>query len=104
MYPYCTHNAGPAPEFDPDFRPRNLSDSPLPTTMDAPEIHSMFVESHDGEGPYGAKAAGEICANTAAPAIVNAIHDAVGVWITELPATPDKVLRAIREKQEKEGA
>ena len=104
MYPYCTHNDGPAPEFDPDFRPRNLSDYPLPTTMDAPEIHSMFVESHDGEGPYGAKAAGEICANTAAPAIVNAIHDAVGVWITELPATPDKVLRAIREKQEKEGA
>ncbi len=104
MYPYLTNNAGPAAEFDPNFRPRNLSDYPIPTTMDAPVIHSMYVESHDGEGPFGAKAAGEICANTAAPAIINAIYDAVGVRITELPATPDRVLKALREKREKEGA
>ena len=47
-----------------------------------------------------AKAAGEVCANSAAPAIINAIHDAVGVWITELPATPENVLKAIRGKEQ----
>ncbi|MCL5958697.1 MAG: hypothetical protein M1358_05150 [Chloroflexi bacterium] len=41
----------------------------------------------------------EFTAVTQAPAIVNAIHDAVGVWITDLPATPDKVLKALKEKR-----
>jgi CO/xanthine dehydrogenase Mo-binding subunit len=99
MYPYGTGNSGESEAFNPDFRPLNLSDYPIATTLDAPEIVSEYVETHDGEGPYGAKAAGEICANTAAPAIVNAIHDAVGIWITELPATPEKVLRLLKEKE-----
>lgn len=102
MYPYGTGNAGESPDFNPDFRPLNLSDYAVATTMDTPEIIGAFVEAHDGEGPYGAKAAGEICANTAAPAIINAIHDAVGVWITELPATPDKVLFALKQSQTEE--
>jgi len=104
MYPYGTGNAGEAEDFNPNFRPTNLSDYAIATAMDVPEIVSAYVESHDGEGPYGAKAAGEICANTAAPAIVNAIHDAVGIWITELPATPEKVLRALKEKECGKGA
>lgn len=101
MYPYLTSNNGPTAEFNPDFRPRNLSDYPIPTAMDAPRIHSDYVECPDIEGPFGAKGAGEVCANTAAPAIINAIHDAVGIWITELPATPEKVLRALNEKEGK---
>lgn len=100
MYPYGTGNAGESPDFNPDFRPLNLSDYALATTMDVPEIIGKFVETNEGEGPYGAKAAGEICANTAAPAIINAIHKAVDIWITELPATPDKVLRKLKEKRE----
>ena len=97
MYPYGTGAAGAHEEFDPDFRPLNLSDYAIATTMDTPEIHAAYVETHDGEGPFGAKAAGEIAANSAAPAIINAIHDAVGVWVTDLPATPEKVLKLIRE-------
>lgn len=99
MYPYGTGNEGETEDFNPNFRPTNLSDYAIATAMDVPEIIGEFVETNEGEGPYGAKAAGEICANTAAPAIINAIHDAVGIWITELPAAPHKVLRALREKE-----
>lgn len=99
MYPYGTGTKGEYEDFNPNFRPTNLSDYAIATTMDVPEIVGAYVESLEGEGPYGAKAAGEICANTAAPAIVNAIHDAVGIWITDLPATPEKVLRKLKEKQ-----
>lgn len=102
MYPYLMGNDGPTADFDPDIRPRNLSDYPLRTTMDVKNIHSYFVESPDPEGPFGAKAAGEVCTNTAGPAIIDAIHQAVGVWITDLPATPERVLAAILEKKEKE--
>lgn len=100
MYPYGTGSSGEYEEFNPDFRPLNLSDYAVATSMDIPEINAAYVETHEGEGPFGAKAAGEICANTAAPAIINAIHDAVGVWVTDLPATPDKVLKLIREQRE----
>jgi len=99
MYPYGTGNAGESKYFNPDFRPLNLSDYPIATCMDVPEIKASYVETFDGEGPFGAKAAGEICANTAAPAIVNAIHDAIGVWATELPVTPEKILLLLAEKQ-----
>jgi len=99
MYPYGTGADGESEEFDPGFRPLSLTDYPIVTSMDTPEIISAFVEAQDGEGPFGAKAAGEICANTAAPAIINAIHDAVGIWITDLPATPDKVLRQMRNRK-----
>ena len=102
MYPYLMGNDGPTADFQPDIRPRNLSDYPLNTTLDVKDINSYYVESIDPEGPYGAKATGEICTNTTAPAIIDAIHQAVGVWITELPATPDKVLAAILEKKAKE--
>ena len=99
MYPYATGVDGESEEFDPDFRPLSLADYPIVTSMDTPEIVAAIVEAYDDEGPFGAKAAGEICANTAAPAIINAIHDAVGIWIVDLPATPDKVLRLINAKQ-----
>lgn len=102
MYPYLMGSEGPTEDFNPDIRPRNLSDYPIGTTLDAKNIHSYFVESPDPEGPYGAKAAGEVCTNTAGPAIIDAIHQAVGVWITDLPATPERVLAAILEKKEKE--
>lgn len=103
MYPYGTGAEAEPDEFNPDFRPLGLSDYAPATTMDTPEIISAFVESHDGDGPYGAKAAGEICANTAAPAIANAIHDAVKIWIMDLPATPEKVLRLIQERDREGG-
>jgi CO/xanthine dehydrogenase Mo-binding subunit len=51
-------------------------------------------------GPYGVKGVGEMTANPPIPAIVNAIYDAVGVRFTELPVTPEKVLRALEELNE----
>jgi hypothetical protein len=61
-------------------------------------MHDSVLENPSAEGPFGAKAIGEMASNAQPPAIVNAIHDAVGVWITELPAKPERVLRALRER------
>lgn len=70
----------------------------LPTAMDIPEIESVVLEYPSSNGPYGVKGVGEMTANSPIPAIVNAIYDAVGVWVTDLPVTPEKVLRALEEK------
>ena len=61
-----------------------------------PGLESLIVESLDREGPYGAKEAGEGPLHPSIPAIANAVHDAVGVRLTELPFYPHKVLRALR--------
>ena len=68
----------------------------LPKITDAPEIEVIAIEDEDPGGPFGAKGMGELPVNPVAPAIVNAIYDAVGVRITSLPATKEKVLAAIR--------
>jgi CO/xanthine dehydrogenase Mo-binding subunit len=67
---------------------------------DVPALHDEVLENPSAIGPFGAKAIGEMASNAQPPAIVNAIHDAVGVWITELPAKPERVLRALRERRE----
>ncbi len=69
----------------------------IPTSMDAPRITAILVEKPFSGAPHGAKGVGELPMNVAAPAIVDAIHDAVGVWVTELPATPERVLRTLAE-------
>ncbi|MFQ6611086.1 MAG: molybdopterin cofactor-binding domain-containing protein, partial [Fidelibacterota bacterium] len=79
----------------------NFWDYRIPLTMDTPEMDVTIIESNDGEGPYGAKEAGEGPIHPVLPAIGNAIFDAVGARLTELPITPDKVLKKIREKSEK---
>ncbi len=61
-----------------------------------PELEVIFVETHEPSGPFGVKAVAEIPKDGVAPAVANAIYDAVGVWITELPITPEKVWRALR--------
>ncbi len=60
----------------------------------------MIIENPSVDGPFGAKAIGEMANNAQPPAIANAIYDAVGVWMTEMPATPDRVLAALAEKRE----
>ena len=67
----------------------------IPTSMDAPKITAILVEAPFSGSPHGAKGVGELPMNVAAPAVVDAIHDAVGVWITELPATPERVIAAL---------
>jgi CO/xanthine dehydrogenase Mo-binding subunit len=76
----------------------NLGDYAIPTTMDIPDLASVIYECPSTNGPFGAKGLGEMTANCPAPAIVNAVHDAIGVWITQLPASPERVLRALEEK------
>ena len=71
-----------------------------PTIQEYPPIEVIFADVVDPVGPYGAKALGEPPSIGPAPAIVNAIYDAVGVRITELPATPDKILNALNELDE----
>jgi 4-hydroxybenzoyl-CoA reductase subunit alpha len=78
----------------------SLLDYPLPTSLDTPEIQSLIVESVDPEGPYGAKEAGEGPLHSAIPAIANAVYDAVGIRLRELPFTPMKVLAALRAQSE----
>ncbi len=66
------------------------------TAIDMPEIVTKFVISNEPTGPYGAKAVAEIPINGPAPAVANAVFNAVGVRIRNLPITPEKVLRGIR--------
>jgi len=81
----------------------SLLDYRIPTAIDTPEIEAYIVESLDPEGPYGAKEAGEGPLHSAIPALANAIHDAVGIRLRELPFTPAKVLKALREQREAAG-
>jgi carbon-monoxide dehydrogenase large subunit len=81
----------------------NLHDYKMPTAMDAPEILPSFVEAHHQEGPYGAKGMGEVVTNSAMAAIGNALEDAAGIRLTELPLTAEKVCAALRE-QKRQGA
>ena len=71
-----------------------------PTIREYPPIEVIFADVVDPIGPYGAKALGEPPSIGPAPAIINAIYDAVGVRITELPATPDKILNSLSEQGE----
>jgi nicotinate dehydrogenase medium molybdopterin subunit len=82
-------------QLNPGFR-----DYMLPTTMDMPQIHVDFVDNFDPTGPFGAKGLGEPTLVPTAPAILNAVYDAVGVRIRSLPATPEKVLAAIHAGDE----
>jgi len=70
----------------------------VPTVLEMPEIESMLVECLHREGPYGAKGVGETSNVPLPPAIANAIYDAVGIRIRDLPITPDKVLDALKRK------
>jgi hypothetical protein len=67
---------------------------------DFPEIENVILENPSVDGPFGAKAIGEMANNAQPPAIAAAIHDAVGIWVTEMPATPERVLKALEAKSE----
>ncbi len=75
----------------------------FPTFLEMPEIEAIEVETDDPIGPFGAKEAGEGTQLSPAPAIVNAIYDAIGVDFMELPITPEKILDALEEKRKEKG-
>ncbi len=70
-----------------------------PTTLETPEMHTIIVESVDPEGPFGAKEAGQGPLLPVIPAVANAVYDALGVRIDEIPITPEKVLAALAERR-----
>ena len=79
----------------------SLEDYKLATFMDMPEIVPIIVESTHKEGPFGAKGVGEPAAAATAPAIANAIFDAAGIRIKDLPITAEKVWAALKAKKGK---
>ena len=76
----------------------NLHDYLLMTIKDAPEIFSGIVDSYEPEGPYGAKEVGEGATVPILAAVAHAIANATGVWIKDLPITPEKILKALQSK------
>jgi 4-hydroxybenzoyl-CoA reductase alpha subunit len=66
-----------------------------PTTMEMPDVVSYIIEDPDPNGPFGAKEVGQGPLLPIPPAVVNAVHDAIGVRIDEVPVTPEKILRAL---------
>ncbi len=77
----------------------NLHDYLLMTIKDVPEIFSGIVDSFEPEGPYGAKEVGEGATLPVLASVAHAIANATGVWIKELPITPEKILKAFRQKK-----
>jgi CO/xanthine dehydrogenase Mo-binding subunit len=73
----------------------SLGEYKLPTVMDMPPLRTVFLRTEVGPGPFGAKAAGEVTNSGVAPAIANAVHDAVGARVFDLPITAEKVLAAL---------
>jgi nicotinate dehydrogenase medium molybdopterin subunit len=73
----------------------NFDTYKMPCAPDIPPISIQLVENRDGPGPFGAKGIGEIAATPTAPAITNAVEDAIGVRIFDLPVTAEKVLEGI---------
>jgi CO/xanthine dehydrogenase Mo-binding subunit len=85
-------------EFFPG-RGENLHDYLIPTAGDMPPVESILIEDPSPIGPFGAKGIGEQAVIPTAPAILNAIHDATGVRIHRVPATPDRIRAALRAAQ-----
>ena len=85
--------------FDAEGRLLNgtLGKYKAPRFKDMPAMDVIFVQTNDPNGPYGAKSVAEIAIDGVAPAITSALHDALGVWLRELPYTPDKIIKAIKE-------
>jgi putative selenate reductase molybdopterin-binding subunit len=73
-------------------------DYKIATALDMPELTTILVATNEPSGPFGAKAAGEVPIDGPAPAIVNAIRDAVDVRMYRIPATPERVWQALKEK------
>jgi CO/xanthine dehydrogenase Mo-binding subunit len=74
----------------------SFSEYLIPTAMDVPRVEAIILESRSGVGPFGAKGIGEPALTPVAPAIANAVADAIGVRVFELPITPERVVMALR--------
>ena len=77
----------------------NFADYKLFNAFDMPQLETILVETYEESGPYGAKSIGEVPINCPAPAIANAIYDAVGIRLCDLPLTAEKVLAALKKRK-----
>jgi CO/xanthine dehydrogenase Mo-binding subunit len=75
----------------------------IPTSLDAPRISTILVEAPFHAAPHGAKGVGELPMDVGAPAVVAAIADATGVWIAELPASPERILAGLADRPDVAG-
>ena len=84
-----------------DGRPQNpnFSDYKIPCTLDVPPLKVAFAQSYEPTGPFGAKGLGELGLDPTAAVIANAVHDACGVRITQLPITAEKIFSALKERR-----
>ena len=76
---------------------QTLADYRLPAATDVPAPHLVLLTDAPGSGAFGAKMAGELSPSTVAPAIANAVAAATGVWLRQIPMTPERVLAALRQ-------
>ena len=76
----------------------SFSEYLMPTAMDMPNVECIILESRSGVGPFGAKGIGEPAMTAVAPAIANAVADAIGVRVFEMPITPERVVRALQRR------
>jgi len=77
----------------------SLGDYKIPTVLDVPEMKAIIIESNEPNGPFGAKEVGEGCILPVVPAIINAVRDACGVVIMELPISSERILKALKAKE-----
>jgi putative selenate reductase molybdopterin-binding subunit len=82
-------------QLNPDFATYHI-----PRAQEMPVMDAIFVQTDEPSGPFGAKSVAEISTDGVAPAIASAVHDATGVWLHELPYTPERVVRALQYFQE----
>lgn len=87
-----------------DESPADFNHYLMPGAAELPVVQAEVLEMASANGPFGMKGVGEMTANSPIPAIANAVTDAIGVQITELPITPEKVLRALDERAAETGA
>jgi 4-hydroxybenzoyl-CoA reductase alpha subunit len=76
----------------------NLAEYKIPTSLDMPHLDAIIIESNEPHGPYGAKEVGEGAIMPVIPSILNAIYDATGVRIEELPVTPERIVAAMKNE------
>ncbi|MBM4331672.1 MAG: xanthine dehydrogenase family protein molybdopterin-binding subunit [Deltaproteobacteria bacterium] len=81
-----------------DFQPTSFADYMIPVSQDTGKITAKIIEKPSTTSLYGTKGIGEMTANSEAPAIVNAVYNAIGVRITDLPITPEKIIRGLEKK------
>ncbi|MCX6355689.1 MAG: molybdopterin-dependent oxidoreductase [Candidatus Aureabacteria bacterium] len=84
------------------FKNTGLSTYILPTSWEVPEIETCAVEVPEETGPFGARSVAEVVTTPTAPAILNALYDAIGIRFTDLPVTPEKIIDALERKKKKQ--